>query len=210
MSGRMLRIVGTGLLLTAGLATAARAQKADVPLMAGTPSPLPPAADGAQVQFLVGSQSLILRLPPGEVPKVLELRHPARQEVEFAGTSVAPGGAAFATGVVTRYDVVHVGSRSRAILYLRAPLKVRPTIQFMADRVVIAVVPSMAPGPDQVLPSPSPVTYLSPKPHFTPVPTTPPVTGPTPRITPVPVPSLKLPVPREIPPVSAVATEVPA
>jgi hypothetical protein len=187
MSGKLLRIVGMGLLLAAGLTTAAQAQKADSPLLTATPKPAKAVADGTQVEFLVGSQSLILRLPPGEVPKVLELRRPARLEVEFAGTSAAPGGAAFATGVVSRYDVVHLANnRTRAILFLRSPLKQRPTIQYLADRVVIAVVPKMAPRPDQVLPSASPFSYNSPKPHLT------------------PVPSAKLPVPREIPPISGV------
>lgn len=204
MSARAWRIVGVGLLAAACLGTPARAQKADPKLLTATPVPsaAAAAADGAKVEFLVGSQTLILRLPPGEVPKVYELRRPNRLEVEFHGTSVAPGGAAFATGVVSRYDVVHVGDRTRAILFLRRALQVRPKIQYLADRVVIAVVPALAPGPEQILPSPSPVAYSSPKPKLTPVPTAAPTSGPKVRITPVPVPSV-LTTPREIPPISA-------
>jgi hypothetical protein len=200
---RAWRILGAGLLVAACLGSPARAQKADPKLLTATPAPsTASAADGAKVEFLVGSQSLILRLPPGEVPKVYELRRPNRLEVEFHGTSVAPGGAAFATGVVSRYDVVHVGDRTRAILFLRQALKARPTIQYLADRVVIAVVPALAPRPEQVLPSPSPVAFSSPRPKLTPVPTAAPTTGPKARITPVPVPSVRS-TPREIPPISA-------
>jgi hypothetical protein len=200
MNARAWRIVGSGLLMAASLGTAAYAQKADSPLLTATPHPST-AVGGAKVEFLVGSQSLILRLPPGEVPKVYELRRPNRLEVEFNGTSEAPGGFAFATGVVSRYDVVHVAGRTRAILFLRHALKARPTIEFLADRVVIAVVPGLAPRPEQVVPSPSPLEYVSPRPKITPVPTAAPATGPKVRITPVPVPSTR-PVPREIPPIS--------
>ena len=214
MSGRMLRMVGMGLLCALGLATAAQAQRANVlgesQLMNATPTPGPlsTSTSTASVEFLVGSQSLILYLPTGQVPRLTERRRPFRLEVEFPGTSSSTGGAAFATGVVARYDVVHVGDRTRAILYLRSALRSRPVVAYFADRVVISVVPTLAPAPEGVAPT-APVTYPSPKTHITPIPTGPPVPfGPTPRITPVPVPSSAPAVPRDIPPISAVTAEV--
>jgi hypothetical protein len=154
------------------------------------------------IEFLPALQALVLRLPPGTVPKLTERRSPPRIELEIPGTRLTQGSFAFATGLVSRYEVVHVGEQTRAILFLRKALTRRPLLSFHAERAVLLVDPSLVPDPRQLLPTgalPSP--FPTPKPRVTPFPTTPPSGTPRSRITPVPVPSSE-PSPRDIPPLN--------
>jgi hypothetical protein len=157
------------------------------------------AADSAPgVEFMVGSQTLLLKLGAGVVPVITELRRPPQLIITIPGTELALGRAAFGNGLVTSYEITHVGNTTRAVLSLRSPLAHPPALAFYAGRVVIAVVPELAPAPEQIVPVVIVSPFQTAKPHPVPVPT---ASGPTVRVTPVPIPTGTgpMPLPRDIP-----------
>jgi hypothetical protein len=166
-----------------------------------TPDGVLASSDSApSVEFMVGSQTLLLRLAAGVVPVITELRSPPELVITIPGTDLAPGRAAFGNGLVTRYEITHLGNSTRAVLSLRTPLTRRPVLGFYEGRVVIAVVPELAPAPEQIVPAAIMSPFPTAKPHPVPVPT---ASGPNYRVTPVPIPTGTgpLPLPRDIPPI---------
>lgn len=173
---------------------AAPAGQVMAPAGAPAASPFP-----AEVVFLVGSQSLVLRLPPHVVPTLHVLRRIPRVVVDLPNTVLAPGKLAFTAGKVASYTVENVGTGSRIVLFLRTPLRAAPLQAYYAGRVVISL-ESTLPPLNEVVPINQPSVFASPRERPIPIPTT---VTPSSRITPVPIPSHSgpLPVPREIPPI---------
>lgn len=179
-------------------------------------APLPALAADVSAAYEPGSQTVLVNLPAGEVPTLVESDRPARLEVSIPhGVPAHSESLTYAHGLVSRFVVAQHGSGTLVTLDLRQPLHAAYRLELNGDQLAISLtgavvappslpprpLPSMAPKPlpkpPVLKPSPKPSVKHTPKPVAkpmakpTPKPTAKPHATPTPKHSPVIKPSAK-------------------